>query len=198
MEDIKILYIDDSPETALAKYLDNYLHENCNIEYSDIEFKQEEGYESLIGNVDVRSANIVFIDSRLFENRTATTGKFTGEEFKIILKKYFPFIEVIVVTQNEISDDYETVAKYNSQSGLTPEQYYHQTLPKLLEHAIKNICEFRKIASLMEKNENWETVLIEKITNSLKGFGTYDELTKDDIDQMIIAFRELQEKIDGK
>ena len=57
----------------MAKYLDNYSHENCNIEYSDIEFKQEEGYESLIGNVDVRSANIVFIDSRLFENRTATT-----------------------------------------------------------------------------------------------------------------------------
>lgn len=196
MEDIKILYIDDSPETALAKYLDNYTRENCNIEYSDIVFKPQDGYESLISNTDVRSANIIFIDSRLFENRTATTGKFSGEEFKIILKKYFPFIEVIVITQNEIDDDYETVAKYNPKSRSTPEEYYEQNLPKLLERAIKNICEFRKIASELEKNTNWESVLIEKITNSLNGYGTYDELTKSDIDQVIIAFKELQEKLD--
>lgn len=197
MEDIKILYIDDSPEAALSKYLDKYSHEDCKIEYSDIEFKPEQGYESLINNSEVRSANIIFIDSWLFENRTATAGKFTGEEFKIILKKYFPFIEVIVITQNKISNDYEVVAKFNPQSGLTPEQYYQKTLPPILRHAIKNICEFRKIALVMEENQNWESVLIEKITNSLKGYGTYDELTKNDIDQIIVAFKELQEKIDG-
>lgn len=196
MENIKILYIDDSPETALSKYLDHYSYDNCNIEYSDMEFNPEKGYESLINNPDVRSANVIFIDSRLFENRTAIVSKFTGEEFKIILKKYFPFIEVIVVTQNEISDDYEMVAKYNPKSGLTPDKYYEKTLLKTLDHAIKNICEFRKIALLMEGNKNWESVLIEKITNSLKGTDTYDELTKNDIDKIIIAFKELQERID--
>ena len=196
MESIKILYIDDSPEAALARYLDTYSQEDYRFEYSDIEFKPEDGYESLINNLDVRSANIIFIDSRLFENRNASTGKFSGEEFKVILKKYFPFIEVVVVTQNEISDDYETVAKYNAKSGLTAEEYYDQKLPEILMHAIKNICEFRKIAAVMEKNTNWESVLIEKITNSLNGYGTYDELTKSDIDQVISAFKELQEKLD--
>lgn len=196
MENIKILYIDDLPETALAKYLDTYTHEGCSIEYSDIVFEPTKGYESLINDSEVRRANIIFIDSRLFENRNASTGKFSGEEFKIILKKYFPFIEVIVVTQNEIGDEYETVAKFNSKNGVTAEQYYDQMLPNKLEHAIKNICEFRKIASVMEKNANWESVLIEKILNSLRGYGTYDELTKSDIDKIIIAFKELQEKLD--
>ena len=195
MENIKILYIDDLPETALSKYLDTYTHDGCSIEYSDIIFKPEEGYESLINNLEVRSANIVFIDSRLFENRNASIGKFTGEEFKIILKKYFPFIEVIVVTQNEIDDEYETIAKYSPRDGITAEQYYRKFLPDKLKHAIKNICEFRKIASVMEKNTNWESVLIEKISNSLKGYGAYDELTKSDIDKVIVAFKELQEKL---
>lgn len=196
MENIKILYIDDSPETALSKYLDTYTHEECSIEYSDIVFKPEEGYESLINNSEVHSANIVFIDSRLFENRNASMGKFTGEEFKMILKKYFPFIEVIVVTQNEIEDAYETIAKYSPRNDITAEQYYAKVLPNKLKYAIRNICEFRKIASLMKRNTNWEGVLIEKILNSLSGYGTYDELTKDDIDKVIIAFKELQEKFD--
>lgn len=197
MEDIKIVYIDDSPEIALSKFLDKYLLDGCRIEYSDIQFKPEEGYESLINNPEVQSANVIFIDSRLFENHTAITGKFTGEEFKIILKKYFPFIEVIVVTQNEINNDYEMVAKYNSKSGVTSEKYYQQKLPPILEHAIRNVCQFRKIALVMEENQNWESVMIEKITNSIKGYGVYDELTKSDIDHIIIAFKELQEKIDG-
>lgn len=50
-------------------------------------FNSEEGYESLINNTEVRTANIIFIDSKLFENRN-TNGKFTGEEFKIILKTF--------------------------------------------------------------------------------------------------------------
>mgnify|MGYP000640489885 FL=1 len=90
MEKIKVLYIDDSLDLALSKYLDNYKQENCEFDYSDIKFIPEEGYESLINNPEVRSANVIFVDSSLFENRTAIEGKFTGEEFKIILKKYFP------------------------------------------------------------------------------------------------------------
>ena len=197
MEDIKILYIDDSPETALSKYLDNYTHEDCNINYTDIIFKPEDGYESLIQNDEVRSANIIFIDSALFENRNAVGGKFTGEEFKIILKKYFPFIEVIVVTQNEVKEGFETLSKYDHRSGLNSQEYYNEKIPDILERAIMNICEFRKIAVLLKNNTNWEAVLTEKILNSIKGYTIYDELTKEDIDKIIIAFTELQEKIDG-
>ena len=94
MENLKIIYIDDYPETSLSKYLDKYKNSSCNVESLDIKFNPDAGYESLINNPDVKSANIIFIDSKLFENRTAIAGKFTGEEFKIILKKYSPMMEL--------------------------------------------------------------------------------------------------------
>ena len=197
METLKILYIDDNPEVALAKYLDRYKDSNCEIEYSDIEFRPEEGYESLINNADVKSANIIFIDSKLFENRNAVAGKFTGEEFKIILKKYFPFIEVIVITQNEIAQEYETISKYDPRYGKTSEEYYNEKLPALLNQCIRNIFEVRKIALELENNTSWEKVMVEKIVNSVNGQGNFDELTKNDIDDVIKMFQELQKKVEG-
>lgn len=152
METLKIVYIDDWPDISLSKYLDNYKSSKCKIEYLDIEFKPNDGYESLICNPDVKSANIIFIDSKLFENRNATKGRFTGEEFKIVLKKYFPFIEVIVVTQNDILPDYETIPKYNHDDvGKTSDEYYNEKLNGLLEQCIKNIFEVRKITVEMKK-----------------------------------------------
>lgn len=194
---LKILYIDDSPEPALTKYLDKYKNTVCEFDYSDIVFNSDEGYERLINDSRVRNANIIFIDSWLFEQRNAKMGKFTGEEFKIILKKYFPFIEVIVITQNDVEEGYETISKYDSKSGKTADEYYGEIIPPILEQAVRNIFEFRKIATEMEKNTRWEKVMIEKIINSINGQGTFDELTKNDIDEVIKMFQELQEKIDG-
>lgn len=195
MDTIKMIYIDDSPDISLSKYLDKFRSGLCQFDYSDIEFSSEEGYESLINNTEVRTANIIFIDSKLFENRN-TNGKFTGEEFKIILKKHLPFIEVIVITQNEVEEEYETIAKYDSRSDKTAQEYYDSILPELIDHAVKNIFEYRKIASRMKENTIWEDVMIEKIENSLEGKDVYDELTKTDIDHIIGIFQELQEKVD--
>ena len=83
-------------------------------------------------------------------------------------KKYFPFIEVVVITQNEIDKDYETVSKYDPKCGKLPEEYYDDKLPELLEQSIRNIFEVRKIASEMEKNTSWEKVMVEKIINNKK------------------------------
>lgn len=195
MDTIKMIYIDDSPDISLSKYLDKFRSGLCQFDYSDIEFNSEEGYESLINNTEVRTANIIFIDSKLFENRN-TNGKFTGEEFKIILKKHLPFIEVIVITQNEVEEEYETIAKYDSRSDKTAQEYYDSILPELIDHAVKNVFEYRKIASRMKENTIWEDVMIEKIENSLEGKDVYDELTKTDIDHIIGIFQELQEKVD--
>jgi len=197
MDTLKIMYIDDNPEPALARYLDEYHSDSCAFGYSNIIFKPEDGYESLINNPDVTSSNIVFIDSRLFENRTATAGKFTGEEFKVILKKYYPFIEVIVVTQNDISEGYATISKYDSKCGKSSKEYYDEKLPQIIEQAIKNIFEARMIAQVMESNASWEKVMMEKITNSISGQGQFDELSKSDIDEVIGLFKALQEKVDG-
>lgn len=197
MEKIRILYIDDNPESGLERYLDEeYKNSNNETEYSEITFNPQEGYERLIKDLKVRTANIIFIDSKLFENRTVGSGKFSGEEFKIILKKYYPFIEVIVITQNESNPDIGIISKYNPNCGKNPSEYYSEYLPQYIDKAIQNVLMYRRLAERLEVNSNWESTLKEKIISSLNGVGTYDELTKNDIDQLISVFKEIQEKID--
>lgn len=198
MERYSIVYIDDKPEGALERYLDKEFHsDRYEVEFSDLVFYPEEGYESLLSNPKVRSANIILVDSWLFENRTANGGKFTGEEFKLVLKKFFPFIEVIVITQNGIESEITKIAKYDKSCGKTASEYYAGLLPSIIDGAVDNIHQYRLLAELINENDSWEKVVKEKVIDTLKGKKVYDELTKSDIDELIQAFREIQEIIDG-
>lgn len=197
MDKINIVYIDDRHDEILSRYLgEEYAISDFEIEHEDILFAPSEGYESLIQNPSVMHSNIIIIDSRLFENSTASS-KFTGEEFKLILKKYYPFIEVIVITQNNADAKVGTISKYNPNSGVSGLEYYANELPPRINEAIKNIVTFRELAIRLESNESWEPIIKEKIIASLQGLNTYDELTKTDIDNLISAFQEIQVKLDG-
>lgn len=198
MEEINLVYIDDDPERALAKYLDNkYVNTKCHIEYREIIFNPSDGYESLMQDSRVQTANIIIIDSRLFENRTATMGKFSGEEFKIVLKKLFPFIEVIVITQNGGDAAVKTISKYDVTCPKNANEYYAEVLAPYLDAAVDLILVYRRLAERFQLNDSWEKTLKEKILNALHGVGTYDELTKTDIDRFITAFKEIQENLNA-
>lgn len=197
---INTVYIDDGPEAALSRYLNTFHKDGYSFFHKDIKFSPEDGYESLLCNPIVRAANIIFIDSKLFENRTAVSSKLSGEEFKMILKKELPFIEVFVITQNEMEEGLEKIAKYNfvKMKDIKPQVYYEQIIPHKIDNALRNIKEYRIIASKLKQNISLESVVVEKVTNSLEGNGIYDELTKADIDQLIGTFREVQAMIDDK
>lgn len=198
MEAIKIVYIDDSLDPVISKYLTDIKIDEFEIDSLDIKFSTELGYEGLIKNKNIETANIILIDSRLFENRTPSNGRFTGEEIKTILRKYFPFIEVIVITQNDVNEGYNTIKKYSSNSLSSLEkgyEYYNETLLPLLKNAVRNVYEYRNIVKAMKENLSWDTVLVQKILNSLEGRAVYDELTKTDIDKVIDEFKKLQEKL---
>ena len=191
-----LVYIDDTPEASLTWYLDKEFHsDDYEIECSEITFKPDEGYESLLANPKVRGANIILVDSWLFENRTATGGKFTGEEFKLILKKLFPFIEVIVITQNDASGEINKIAKYDKSCGQTATEYYSSLLPKSINAAVANIKQYWLLSEIVKKNDIWEDVLKDKVFAALTGTSTYDELTKTDIDNLVSAFKEIQESL---
>lgn len=199
MDKIKIVYVDDKLDSNISRYLaKGYQHKDFEKEYEEVCFNSAEGYDSLINNQHIKEANIILIDSKLFENDKINTGKFSGEEFKMILKKVFPFIEVIVITQNELEDDYGTVSKYREGLQENPQQYYADNLKKVLDAAIQNIYIYRNIANKLRSNDGIDKVLIEKIVNSLEGSAKYDELTTSDIDDIIVAFKELQRNIDGE
>ena len=198
MDKYSLVYIDDNPETALTRYLDEeFQNDNYEIVFSEIIFKPEDGYESLLLDQRVSSANIILIDSWLFENRTAGNVKFTGEEFKLILKKLFPFIEVIVITQNGTDSEIRKIAKYDKSFAGSATEYYASKLPTIINQAVADIQQYRLLADLVKKNNTWEDVLKEKVIATLKGINTYDQLTKNDIDSLILAFKEIQESLNG-
>ncbi len=193
MDKFSLVYIDDAPDTALTKYLDKDFHsDKFEVTFSEIIFNPKNGYQSLLNDAKVQSANIIFIDSRLFEARTATQ-KFTGEEFELVLKKFYPFIEVIVITQNETGSPVEKLAKYDGTRGDSAAEYYAEIIPPIIEKAVKNIQQYQFLSQLVEKNDSWEPVLKSRVIATLKGIDTYDQLTKSDIDELVSAFKEIQE-----
>lgn len=193
---IALLYIDDRPETSLARYLDQeYSHEKHTTQYSDLLFKPQDGYESLLNNAKVKSADVIFVDSRLFENRTAVQGKFTGEEFKFVLKKISPYKEVIVITQNGVDGEIDMIAKYDTNSDKTSTEYYNERLKSKIDASIANIDQYWLLYEKMNGNNNWDAVLKDKVIATLTGSDVYDELTKTDINTLVLAFKEIQEKL---
>ncbi|EOU2045944.1 hypothetical protein QTH50_04850 [Clostridium perfringens] len=199
MNKINIIYVDDELDVNISKYIrKTYNYKEFEKVYNEITFEAEKGYESLLNNKLVKEANIILIDSKLFENDRVSNGKFSGEEFKMILKKVFPFIEVIVITQNELEEEYGTVSKYKFDVDISADKYYSDNLKKELDTAANNVFIYRNIAKKLKCNEGIDKVLIEKIVNSLDGDSKYDELTKDDIDNIIEAFKELQRGINER
>lgn len=193
---IELLYIDDRPETSLSKYLDReYDCDKYTTKYSDVLFNPQDGYESLLTNPKVKSADVILVDSRLFENRTAVQGKFTGEEFKFVLKKISPYKEVIVITQNGVEGEIDMVAKYDTSSDITSTEYYNEVLKTKIDTAIANIEQYWLLYKRMNENNSWDAVLKDKIIATLNGNDVYDELTKTDIDTLVLAFKEIQEKL---
>ena len=193
MKEIKIVYIDDKPDPSLSRYLDTEFSSDRFIKvYEEILFNPADGYESLIKNPVVQSANIIVIDSMLFENSGTVSGKFSGEEFKIILKKYYPFIEVIVITQNEPEAAMGTIPKYSDSYNTSASEYYGRVLPELIHNAYANIQRYFSIADKLSGNSSLDKYLVEKVVSSLNGSSLYDELTKSDIDSLISAFQRIE------
>lgn len=201
MEEFNLVYIDDTPDTILGRCLDGldaiYVEKGYRINYSEIIFKTEDDYNSLLKDERVQTANILIIDSMLFENKTAKDGKFTGEELKFVLQKFYPFIEVIVISQNDLDPGISMIPKYVKNLQETGGDYYARIIPPHIDEAIKNVLQYRILAKKMSDNESWEKVLKEKVLGTLRGIQAYDELTKEDIDILIRAFKEIKEDINA-
>ncbi|WP_297041053.1 hypothetical protein [uncultured Dialister sp.] len=207
---IKIVYIDDHLDEFLSEYLGKYY---CNEpfeedqvqkaiykEYKEVPFLENDTYENLLLRPDVRFANIIIVDNFLFEENKVR-NKFTGRQFKLILKEIFPFIQTIVITQDQTLKGKNIVHKYNSgTSDLEMQQYYKGELGSRLDNAISDILEFRNESREFAKAEGSasKSLLGERINNSLRGETDYNELGKDDIDKLVNTFKELKEYVEKR
>ena len=198
MDKIKIVYIDDDIETELSEYLeDHFKFDGFEVLSSEREFRSDESYERLINDSSVRTADIILLDSKLFENGRVTENKYTGEELMLVLKKLNPYLEVIIITQNELVEDLDMVAKYDLSFGVSAKEHYDLMLAPKIESAIRNVLKYRKLVGRFIDNSSWEDLLKKKILATLQGTQQYDPLTKSDVDNIIVAFKEIEAILNG-
>lgn len=202
IDKINIVYIDDNCDADISKYMRHeYSKEPFSSDiaiekiYDEVTFVSSHGYESLLNNFKVRTANIILIDNRLFEEHTAGSGKFSGKQFKLILRKLFPFVEVLIITQDEEMDGHKIIHKFSGRHGESSDEYYNSYLKPVLNSAIQEVIGFEELVEELKTSEDVEKTLIEKVLLSLEGEDSFDELKKSDIDNLITVFKELKGRI---
>lgn len=193
MQLITMIYVDDKIDLFVSKYLKEYSNDKANYEYLELKFESNYSYENLLNSEEIKKSDILFLDSMLFENSTVRDNKISGEELGLIIKKIFPFKEIIVITQYQEKMEYSTLKKYNSSTyNCDSNLFFNDNWNKVIEKATENIILNRNILKNISSKKYVEKFLFEKMENSINGVLDYDNLTKVDIDNLINAFEEMR------
>lgn len=201
---VRICYIDDRIDNMLDRYLDEYCNEQnlkgnlkYRLDFVDYTFEITDNYKTLLSNNAINSSNIIVIDSRLFENENSSLSKFTGEQFKIILKQFLPFIKTIVISQNDSYSDSLTIQKFQSNAINSIEEsktHYNEHLSDLLyQNIIATIEEFEVLDQLKLDNEV-DSLLIGTIQSTIAGIHETTIFEKEELDKLIELFNEVKIK----
>lgn len=204
---VNICYIDDRIDGILDRYLDEYCkysnQENkfdYHLSFYDYDFKNTDNYKTLLNNTEINRANIIVIDSRLFENENSSLSKFTGEQFKIILRQILPFIKTIVISQNETNADSLTIKKFNVDGSVSTEQYknyYDSNLAPLLKNCIVGTIEEYKVLNQLALDNEVDSLLIGTIQSTIAGINDSALFEKEDLDKLIELFKEVKINYEG-
>lgn len=192
-EHIKITYIDDKIDPLLSNYLTKYV-EKSNIKvlkYDEIKFEEEFDYDSLINHDKFKNSDIVIIDSKLYENDNTRGNNYTGEVFELLLRDRSPYVEVIVVTQNYVSENSATLKK--AVGWDTHEKYYKDNLKPLLDHFVKRVVEHKNKIKEEINKKNLDKAGLERIEDLLNHNDSY-RLTSKDIDEIIRHFNNISKE----
>lgn len=190
---IKITYIDDKIDPLLSNYLTKYV-EKSNIKvlkYDEIKFEEEFDYDSLINHDKFKNSDIVIIDSKLYENDNTRGNNYTGEVFELLLRDRSPYVEVIVVTQNYVSENSATLKK--AVGWDTHEKYYKDNLKPLLDHFVKRVVEHKNKIKEEINKKNLDKASLERIEDLLNHNDSY-RLTSKDIDEIIRHFNNISKE----
>ncbi len=195
---INIVYIDDRIDDILSSHMItwsstplHYKDIEIRKNYEEVEFDKDKGYRELINNEIIKAANIILIDNHLFEERSARS-RFSGQQFKVLIKKLLPYIEVIIITQDAELDIENSILKFSDTDSSNAESYYKKNLDPYLDKAIKEVMTLEEIAQNMASSSDVDKFLQDSILISMKGDVLYDGLEKSDIDNLIYMFQEIK------
>lgn len=201
---LTIMYIDDSPDPWLSRYLADFVKERNQsgkyrelLVYDECKFDPSKPLREFLYSDAIGSADIFIIDSRLFENSTkSTNSRYKGEELELLLRKVRPYTEVIIVSQKKITPKQNIVPKYSVNSDSTfadCKEKYNKELP--LDEKIRSVIGIRVALREFFKNKSWGQPLHKKIQESVYYTPSYDDLSASDIDRLIKAFQRIEKKI---
>lgn len=203
--EIKICYVDDNLDPFLVGYLDKYVCNSPDYKYVEYEVSPSLSYNDLLTNERINESDILIIDSRLFEEVEYTENTLTGEELRFIIRKVFPYKEVLVISQNDTNEyDIESKFKPSSPSADSSFEMYEKEanqfyteklLPKIIDsrksiEATKNILD-----RISNKGYMSSSMLLEQIRDTIDGDNFYTELSKEDIDSLIDSFTKLRKEL---
>lgn len=206
---MNIVYIDDSPDLFISRYMAEMLIKSQpvsgveKIEFNEIIFDDDENFEDLLKNKKVIEANILIVDERLFEEQSERK-KFTGLQFRLILKKVYPFKEVIVITQPNNLDTQnrdDIVYKYSGKDGReAATKHYENCLKPAIVKATNNYNEsatlIHQLIDSYRQTGDEVPAIFEKMSNSLfDNDYSYQDFRKSDIDKLIKSFNCLERTI---
>ena len=198
MEKIKLIYVDDKIDLYVSRYLLNN-SDILNYDYEEITYSHEFTYENFLEKENFQKSDIIILDSMLFENNNSKNNKITGEELGVIIKKIFPFKEILIITQNQDKSEYCDLNKFNSKFyEKNYESFFENEWLPSLKKAINKIILYKKIMNNIKIKDYMDTVLYEKINNSICGISIYDELKESDINNLIKAFQEMRDKYEQR
>ncbi len=203
--EIKICYVDDNLDPFLVGYLDKYVCNSPDYKYVEYEVSPSLSYNDLLTNETINVSDILIIDSRLFEEVEYTENTLTGEELRFIIRKVFPYKEVLVISQND-THEYDIESKFKPSSPLADSsfemyeeeasQFYNERLlPKIIDSR-RSIESTKKLLDrISNKGYMNSSILLEQIRDTIDGDNIYTELSKEDIDSLIDNFTQLRKEL---
>lgn len=204
---VVVTYVDDEIDPLLSKYLGQRLQadmhemlrgESVQIEYREVTYVSDKGYQGLLGDGRLRASNIVLLDSKLFKLDAAKADLPTGEVVALLMRRYLPFVETFIITsyKEELPASCQVLAKYDhsKNADVAPSEYYSSLLRGPISRAICSLKVIRHAEAEM-RSGSVEGPVREKVENSIHGISHFDELTTADVDRLIISFEELKKAI---
>lgn len=192
METIKIVYVDDKLDPYVSKYLSSLSLDEYLYQKKEIKFSTRDSYKSMLSKQEIRMADILFLDSMLFENNRVDGNKLSGEELGFIIKKMFPFKEILVITQYQEKSEFSSLKKYNKTFGTSSDNFFKQYWEEIILQASHNIVQNRKILERLSSENYVDKMLLEKLESTMSGQVDYENLTKKDVDKLIKSFEEMR------
>ncbi len=184
---IKVCYLDDDHDSPLTNFLKSKDHLFA---YEEIGMDGCNSIESIISKIDEKSPDILVIDSQLYDNADASF-KITGQELELFLFNNKPFIQTIIISQNDDTESINYVKKCKTREQKNANEYYEDNLMPIISFLVFKVNRMIKINVRFSKNEIYSKWTRDMVETKLSNNDFYN-ISDNKIDELIELIKGLE------